>query len=155
MRWSEKTFCVICLNWPSNPLLNIHRCLVGDSSGKNYGDVAFLEQHNLQANILSEIFETIFTMNTHTHMQLCTGCLLFRLCHVGLQVWVPLIGQRGGRQQTLNCCVVMVAGPRCQSGRAATSESSHQTPSWHGPSSQHECTTSSWSHRSAYVTRLF
>ncbi|KAK2862053.1 hypothetical protein Q5P01_001586 [Channa striata] len=29
------------------------RCLVGDPSGKSYGDVAFLEQHNLQANILS------------------------------------------------------------------------------------------------------
>ncbi|XP_030277355.1 LOW QUALITY PROTEIN: saxiphilin-like [Sparus aurata] len=29
------------------------RCLVGDPSGKSYGDVAFLEQHNLQSNILS------------------------------------------------------------------------------------------------------
>ncbi|XP_034726198.1 melanotransferrin [Etheostoma cragini] len=29
------------------------RCLVGDPSGKSYGDVAFLEQHNLFANILS------------------------------------------------------------------------------------------------------
>ncbi|KAM9814176.1 saxiphilin-like [Neosynchiropus ocellatus] len=29
------------------------RCLVGDPSGKSFGDVAFLEQHNLQANILS------------------------------------------------------------------------------------------------------
>uniref|UniRef100_A0A3P8T3J6 Serotransferrin n=1 Tax=Amphiprion percula TaxID=161767 RepID=A0A3P8T3J6_AMPPE len=29
------------------------RCLVGDPSGKSYGDVAFVEQHNLQANILS------------------------------------------------------------------------------------------------------
>uniref|UniRef100_A0A3B4YUL6 Serotransferrin n=1 Tax=Seriola lalandi dorsalis TaxID=1841481 RepID=A0A3B4YUL6_SERLL len=29
------------------------RCLVGDPSGKSYGDVAFLEQHSLQANILS------------------------------------------------------------------------------------------------------
>ncbi|XP_038552196.1 melanotransferrin isoform X2 [Micropterus salmoides] len=29
------------------------RCLVGDPSGKSYGDVAFLEQHNLLANILS------------------------------------------------------------------------------------------------------
>ncbi|KAM6979780.1 saxiphilin-like [Aplochiton taeniatus] len=29
------------------------RCLVGDASGKSYGDVAFLEQHNLEANILS------------------------------------------------------------------------------------------------------
>ncbi|XP_062272256.1 saxiphilin-like [Scomber scombrus] len=29
------------------------RCLVGDPSGKSYGDVAFLEQRNLQANILS------------------------------------------------------------------------------------------------------
>ncbi|KAK9528944.1 hypothetical protein VZT92_013071 [Zoarces viviparus] len=29
------------------------RCLVGDASGKSYGDVAFLEQHNLLANILS------------------------------------------------------------------------------------------------------
>ncbi|XP_041638917.1 melanotransferrin [Cheilinus undulatus] len=29
------------------------RCLVGDPSGKSYGDVAFLEQHNLQDNILS------------------------------------------------------------------------------------------------------
>ncbi|KAM9758502.1 saxiphilin-like isoform 1-T1 [Menidia menidia] len=28
------------------------RCLVGDPTGKSYGDVAFLEQHNLQANIL-------------------------------------------------------------------------------------------------------
>ncbi|KAM9409815.1 saxiphilin-like [Pholidichthys leucotaenia] len=28
------------------------RCLVGDPSGKSYGDVAFLEHHNLQANIL-------------------------------------------------------------------------------------------------------
>uniref|UniRef100_A0A672GZY1 Serotransferrin n=1 Tax=Salarias fasciatus TaxID=181472 RepID=A0A672GZY1_SALFA len=27
------------------------RCLVGDPSGKSYGDVAFLEQHNLLANI--------------------------------------------------------------------------------------------------------
>ncbi|KAF7664353.1 hypothetical protein LDENG_00180080 [Lucifuga dentata] len=32
------------------------RCLVGDPSGKSYGDVAFLEQHNLEANILSELF---------------------------------------------------------------------------------------------------
>ncbi|XP_061688474.1 saxiphilin-like isoform X2 [Syngnathoides biaculeatus] len=29
------------------------RCLVGDPSGKSYGDVAFLENHNLQDNILS------------------------------------------------------------------------------------------------------
>lgn len=29
------------------------RCLVGDPSGKSYGDVAFLEQHNLQNNILA------------------------------------------------------------------------------------------------------
>ncbi|KAM3877579.1 saxiphilin-like [Diretmus argenteus] len=29
------------------------RCLVGDASGKSYGDVAFLEQHNVEANILS------------------------------------------------------------------------------------------------------
>ncbi|XP_037643354.1 melanotransferrin-like isoform X1 [Sebastes umbrosus] len=29
------------------------RCLVGDPSGKSYGEVAFLEQHNLLANILS------------------------------------------------------------------------------------------------------
>uniref|UniRef100_A0A3B5ASA2 Serotransferrin n=1 Tax=Stegastes partitus TaxID=144197 RepID=A0A3B5ASA2_9TELE len=29
------------------------RCLVGDPSGKSYGDVAFIEQHNLHANILS------------------------------------------------------------------------------------------------------
>uniref|UniRef100_A0A3Q3XS72 Serotransferrin n=1 Tax=Mola mola TaxID=94237 RepID=A0A3Q3XS72_MOLML len=29
------------------------RCLVGDHSGKSYGDVAFVEQRNLQANILS------------------------------------------------------------------------------------------------------
>ncbi|XP_029989756.1 saxiphilin-like [Sphaeramia orbicularis] len=29
------------------------RCLVGDPSGKSYGEVAFLEQHNLQTNILS------------------------------------------------------------------------------------------------------
>ncbi|XP_059918633.1 saxiphilin-like [Gadus macrocephalus] len=29
------------------------RCLVGDVSGKSYGDVAFLEQANLEANILS------------------------------------------------------------------------------------------------------
>ncbi|XP_019751283.1 saxiphilin-like isoform X1 [Hippocampus comes] len=29
------------------------RCLVGDPGGKNYGDIAFLEQHNLKDNILS------------------------------------------------------------------------------------------------------
>ncbi|KAL0978161.1 hypothetical protein UPYG_G00166880 [Umbra pygmaea] len=29
------------------------RCLVGDASGKSYGDVAFLEQHNLEGNIFS------------------------------------------------------------------------------------------------------
>ncbi|XP_029906536.1 saxiphilin-like [Myripristis murdjan] len=29
------------------------RCLVGDASGKSYGDVAFLEHHNVEANILS------------------------------------------------------------------------------------------------------
>uniref|UniRef100_A0A3B3T1Z3 Serotransferrin n=1 Tax=Paramormyrops kingsleyae TaxID=1676925 RepID=A0A3B3T1Z3_9TELE len=29
------------------------RCLVGDPSGKSYGDVAFLEQHNLEDNIQS------------------------------------------------------------------------------------------------------
>ncbi|KAM3622028.1 uncharacterized protein V6R79_019332 [Siganus canaliculatus] len=29
------------------------RCLVGDPSGKSYGDVAFVEQHSLQSNILS------------------------------------------------------------------------------------------------------
>uniref|UniRef100_A0A3P8ZC92 Serotransferrin n=1 Tax=Esox lucius TaxID=8010 RepID=A0A3P8ZC92_ESOLU len=29
------------------------RCLVGDTSRKSYGDVAFLEQHNLESNILS------------------------------------------------------------------------------------------------------
>ncbi|XP_056130730.1 saxiphilin-like [Lampris incognitus] len=29
------------------------RCLVGDVSGKSYGDVAFLEQHSLEINILS------------------------------------------------------------------------------------------------------
>ncbi|KAM4613629.1 saxiphilin-like [Polymixia lowei] len=29
------------------------RCLVGDASGKSYGDVAFLEHHNLETNILS------------------------------------------------------------------------------------------------------
>uniref|UniRef100_A0A8C5HJ70 Serotransferrin n=1 Tax=Gouania willdenowi TaxID=441366 RepID=A0A8C5HJ70_GOUWI len=30
------------------------RCLVGDPSGKSYGDVAFLEHHNLLTNILSD-----------------------------------------------------------------------------------------------------
>ncbi|XP_070815800.1 saxiphilin-like [Chaetodon trifascialis] len=29
------------------------RCLVGDPTGKSYGDVAFVEQHNLEANVLS------------------------------------------------------------------------------------------------------
>ncbi|KAJ3602027.1 hypothetical protein NHX12_029787 [Muraenolepis orangiensis] len=29
------------------------RCLVGDASGKSYGDVAFLEQHNLESNIIN------------------------------------------------------------------------------------------------------
>uniref|UniRef100_A0A3Q1IEX2 Serotransferrin n=1 Tax=Anabas testudineus TaxID=64144 RepID=A0A3Q1IEX2_ANATE len=29
------------------------RCLIGDPSGKSFGDVAFLEQHNLQSNIHS------------------------------------------------------------------------------------------------------
>lgn len=39
----------------------VHRCLVGDVSGKSYGDVAFIEHHNLQANILSKIYKkTIF-----------------------------------------------------------------------------------------------
>ncbi|XP_056293563.1 saxiphilin-like [Pseudoliparis swirei] len=31
----------------------VPRCLVGDASGESYGDVAFLEQHNLLANILA------------------------------------------------------------------------------------------------------
>lgn len=35
----------------------IHRCLVGDVSGKSYGDVAFIEHHSLQANILSKIYK--------------------------------------------------------------------------------------------------
>lgn len=38
----------------------ICRCLVGDVSGKSYGDVAFIEHHNLQANILSKIFKRMF-----------------------------------------------------------------------------------------------
>lgn len=35
----------------------VHRCLVGDVSGKSYGDVAFIEHHSLQANILSKIYK--------------------------------------------------------------------------------------------------
>lgn len=35
----------------------VHRCLVGDASGKSYGDVAFIEHHSLQANILSKIYK--------------------------------------------------------------------------------------------------
>lgn len=34
------------------------RCLVGDLSGRSYGDVAFLEHHNLLTNILGEVLKT-------------------------------------------------------------------------------------------------
>lgn len=30
------------------------RCLVGDPSSKSYGDVAFMEHHNLESNIECE-----------------------------------------------------------------------------------------------------
>lgn len=47
----------------SFPFPVIHRCLVGDPSGKSYGDVAFLEQSNLEANILSRILKMKYYMN--------------------------------------------------------------------------------------------
>lgn len=37
----------------------VGRCLVGDVSGKSYGDVAFIEHHSLQANILSKIYKRV------------------------------------------------------------------------------------------------
>lgn len=45
----------------------------------------------------------------------------------------------------------MVVGQRSHNGRAVTLARFPQTPSWRGRSSQHGCTTSSWSHRSAHV----
>lgn len=48
---------VLLLNFPYYHSL-ANRCLVGDPSGKSYGDVAFLEHHNLDANILGETFDT-------------------------------------------------------------------------------------------------
>lgn len=78
---------VIWLNWPFNPSLVTRRCLVGDPSGKSYGDVAFLEQHNLQSNILSDKFKMKF-WHEHTLIQTqyvycVTLCLLSR-CTSGL-----------------------------------------------------------------------
>lgn len=64
---SEGNLCKVCMGGtedaPSKRCADNHneryygnmgalRCLVGDPSGKSYGDVAFLEQHNLQDNIL-------------------------------------------------------------------------------------------------------
>lgn len=142
---------VIWLNWPFNASLTTRRCLVGDPSGKSYGDVAFLEQHNLQSNILSDKFKMKF-WHEHTLIQTqCVYCVTLCLLSLVCQVWVPLVGQTGGRRQTLSWCVVTAVGPRCLSGRAATSESSRRTPLWHGQFSRHECMTSSWSLRSAYV----
>lgn len=34
---------------------SLFRCLVGDPTGKSYGDVAFLEHHNLESNIECEM----------------------------------------------------------------------------------------------------
>lgn len=156
-KWENMIF--MWFGW-TDPLIVyiIHRCLVGDPTGKSYGDVAFLEQHNLQANILSETFK-IKIWHKHTLMlTYCIVCVCYAtvcFCLVVLQVWAPLVGQTAGRRQSLSCCVVMVVGPRCQSGRAVTSESSHRTPSWLGQCSRHECTTSSWSHRSVYVLIFF
>lgn len=78
---------VIWLNWPFNASLTTRRCLVGDPSGKSYGDVAFLEQHNLQSNILSDKFKMKF-WHEHTLIQTqcvycVTLCLLSR-CMSGL-----------------------------------------------------------------------
>ncbi|XP_061730358.1 saxiphilin-like [Nerophis ophidion] len=65
---SEGNLCKVCIGGtgeaPSKRCADNHneryygnmgalRCLVGDPRGKSYGDVAFLEQHNLQDNILS------------------------------------------------------------------------------------------------------
>ncbi|XP_072308503.1 saxiphilin-like isoform X1 [Eucyclogobius newberryi] len=65
---SEGNLCKVCMGGtedaPSKRCADNHneryygnmgalRCLVGDPTGKSYGEVAFLEQHNLQANILS------------------------------------------------------------------------------------------------------
>lgn len=73
-----------------------------------------------------------FDMNTHWYKLNMFIVLHCAFCHVVHQVWVPLVGQTGGRRQTLSWCVVTAVGPRCLSGRAATLESSHRTPSWRG-----------------------
>lgn len=121
-----------------------NRCLVGDPSGKSYGDVAFLEHHNLDANILSEMFHT--WGSDRLTLMFCVGLVL---PHVVLQLWTPPAGRRGWAPWTLSCCVPMAAGRRCHNGRAVTLVRFLQTRSWRGPSSQRGCTTSSWSHRSA------
>lgn len=55
--------------------LVIHRCLVGDPSGKSYGDVAFVEQHSLQANILGEIF---IIQIWHEHTDSNIDCVIIK-----------------------------------------------------------------------------
>lgn len=59
---------------PFNSLV-IHRCLVGDPNGKSYGDVAFVEQHSLQANILSENF---IIQIWHEHTDSYTDCVIIK-----------------------------------------------------------------------------
>ena len=71
-------------------------------------------------------------------------------CVCDLQVWDGLAGQRGGCPQTLSYCAQTVDVHSCQTGRAATWESSLPTPSWRDPCWLHVCMTSSWSHRLSY-----
>ncbi|KAJ8263134.1 hypothetical protein COCON_G00155910 [Conger conger] len=65
---SQGSLCKVCIGGTAEPgtkrctdnhneryygNMGALRCLVGDPSGKTYGDVAFLEQHNLEDNIKS------------------------------------------------------------------------------------------------------
>lgn len=61
--WQCERFVVIVMTLPHGYLC---RCLVGDASGKSYGDVAFVEQHNLESNILSKnLIQLLYIVRLH------------------------------------------------------------------------------------------
>lgn len=72
-------------------MLWFFRCLVGDVSGKSYGDVAFIEHHSLQANILSKIYKKAI-LKEHA------GALLYSFKMTLLSCWSSDLNSTGWAQ---------------------------------------------------------
>lgn len=85
-------------------LLNVFysRCLVGDSSGKSFGDVAFMEHHNLESNIERKMYALRNVIGIN---------LIGNMCDIfDVQVYTAVAGQRVGSLGTLSCFAAMAVG---------------------------------------------